>query len=90
MTFWKKLQLSGRSYSWLWGTNCQISRLFRDNCSVNRRHDPQEVIPQLLKGKSVIQLPETVQKDYTNYMNSPDINGVNYARPLKGTKAKKL
>jgi hypothetical protein len=47
-------------------------------------------IPQLLRRTSDIQPPKTVQKDYTNGGTSPDLNGVNYSRPLKVTKAERF
>jgi hypothetical protein len=47
-------------------------------------------IPQLLRGTSGFQPPKTVQKDYTNEGSCPDLHGVNYARPLKVTKAKRF
>jgi hypothetical protein len=53
-----------------------------------REHNPRAVsIPQLLRGTSGVQPPETVQKDSANEGSSPDPDGVNYARPLKVTKA---
>jgi hypothetical protein len=47
-------------------------------------------IPQLLRGTSGIQPPKTFQKDCTNEGTSPDPDGVNYARPLKATKAERF
>jgi hypothetical protein len=42
---------------------------------------------QLLRETMGIQPPGTVQKDCTNERTSPDLDGVNYTRPLKVTKA---
>jgi hypothetical protein len=39
-------------------------------------------IPQLLGGTSVIQLPKIIQKNYTSEGTSPDLDKLNYARPL--------
>jgi hypothetical protein len=47
-------------------------------------------VPQLLRGTSGIQPPQTVQKDYTNEGTSSDSDGVNYARSLKVTKAERF
>jgi hypothetical protein len=47
---------------------------------------PSSHIPQLLKGSSV-QPPETVQNDDTYERISPEPDEVDYARPLKVTKA---
>jgi hypothetical protein len=47
-------------------------------------------IPQLLRGTSGIQPLKIVQKGNTNEGTSPDLNGVNYARPLKVTKTKRF
>jgi hypothetical protein len=46
-------------------------------------------IPQL-RGTSDIQPCETVKKYCTNEGTSPDPDGVNYARPLKVTKAERF
>jgi hypothetical protein len=48
------------------------------------------VSPQLLRETHGIQPHKTVQKDYINERPSPGPDGVNYARPLKVTKAKKF
>jgi hypothetical protein len=59
--------------------------------NILRGCDPQAVgISQLLKETSGIQPPETVQRDDTNEGTSPDLNGVNYARALKVTKAERF
>jgi hypothetical protein len=47
-------------------------------------------VPQLLRGTSGIQPPETVQKDCKNEVISPDADGVNYARLLKVAKVKRF
>jgi hypothetical protein len=53
--------------------------------------DPQMVsVPQLLGGTSGIQQPKTAQKRCTNERTSPDVHGVNYARPLKVTKVERF
>jgi hypothetical protein len=75
------------------GQNCQLAKSSETTVQKNslRGHDPQAVsVPQLLRGTSGTQLPEMVQKDCTNEGSSPDTNGVNYARPLKITKAERF
>jgi hypothetical protein len=53
--------------------------------------NPQAVsVPQLLRRASDIQPPKTIQKDCINEVTSPDPDGVNYARPLKVTKAERF
>jgi hypothetical protein len=73
--------------------SCQIGKIFRETVQRNslRGHDSQSVrIPQLLRGTSGIQPLKTVQKDCTNEGTSPAPDGVNYARPLKVTKAERF
>jgi hypothetical protein len=56
-----------------------------------RGHNPRVAsAPQLFRETSGIHLSETVQKDCTNAGTSPDADGVNYARPLKVTKAERF
>jgi hypothetical protein len=47
-------------------------------------------ILQLLRGTTGVQPSKTVQKDCTNERISLDPDGVNYARPLKVTKAERF
>jgi hypothetical protein len=56
-----------------------------------RGDHPQAVsVPQLLRETSGIQPHKIVQKDCTNEGTSPDADGVNYASPLKVTKAERF
>jgi hypothetical protein len=45
---------------------------------------------QLLRGTGGVLPPKLVQKEYTNEVTSPDPDGVNYARLLRITKAKRF
>jgi hypothetical protein len=65
--------LSRENYSRTEEQNCQLGKIFIDNCSENhfRRDNPQVVsIPQLSKKTGGIQPPKTFQKECTNKRTS--------------------
>jgi hypothetical protein len=78
---------------WLQGTqvpNWQNLQTTVQRNSLRGCNSPAIIIPHLLKGTIGIQPPKTVQKDYTSKEISTDPDGVNYARLLKVTKAKRF
>jgi hypothetical protein len=84
LTFWERLLQDS------WNKTAKLAKSSEVSVQRNslRGQNPRAVsIPQLLRGTSAVRPPETVQKDHTNKGTSLDLDRVNYARPLKVTKA---
>jgi hypothetical protein len=84
---WDKIWLSVKIFSCTSGQNCQIGKIFRNDCSkkqFKRMWPPRSQDPQTSQRNKCIQPPKTVQKECT------DSDGVNYARPLKVSKAERF
>jgi hypothetical protein len=87
MTLWEKLLLTPRDKT------AKLAESLEATVQRNslRGHHPQTVgIPQLPRGSSGVQPPKTFQKDSTNEGTSPDLDRVNYTRPLKVTIAERF